>query len=60
MGFGDMLQAKLDAEDAKRYRHLRDHTGNTLMRKLMKLCQSKDWDKIIDAEMTTRETGSES
>lgn len=50
MGIGDMLQAQRDAEDAARYRWLRDHTGNTIMRKLMKECQPNRWDELVDKD----------
>jgi hypothetical protein len=36
--------------DAARYRFLRDHTGNKIMRKLMKECQPSRWDELIDKE----------
>ena len=36
--------------DAIRYRWLRDHTGNTVMRKLMKECQPTRWDELVDKD----------
>lgn len=39
-----------DALDAARYRWLRDHTGNTIMRKLMKECQPSRWDELVDKD----------
>lgn len=50
MGLGDMLQAQQDAEDAARYRHLRDRTGNKVMRKLMAESRPSEWDRLVDAD----------
>lgn len=51
MGLGDMLQGQRDAEDAKRYRHLRDSAGNGVIKKLMKKYRADDWDAIVDKDM---------
>ncbi len=51
MGLGDMLQAKRDAEDAARYRFLRDSAGNAIMKRLMAEVRSNEWDKLVDAEV---------
>ncbi len=50
MGIGDMLQAEQDAEDARRYRYLRDRAGNTIMRKLMDESRPDEWDKLVDRD----------
>jgi hypothetical protein len=50
MGLGDMLQAQQDAEDAVRYRYLRDRAGNAIMRKLMDESRPSEWDKIVDRD----------
>lgn len=50
MGIGDMLQAQQDAEDAARYRWLRDSAGNGVMRKLMKECRPEGWDALVDRD----------
>lgn len=50
MGIGDMLQAQVDAEDAARYRYLRDSAGNGIMRKLMRVCSPTGWDRLVDQE----------
>lgn len=41
--------------DALRYRWLRDRAGNAIMRELMGLCRSSEWDASIDAAL--REEG---
>lgn len=50
MGIGDMLQAEQDAEDAARYRWLRDQAGNAIMKKLMDEARPKQWDKLVDRD----------
>ena len=51
MGLGDMLQAQRDVEDARRYRWLRDSSGNDIMRKLMREPRSEGWDALVDSDM---------
>jgi hypothetical protein len=55
MGIGDMPQAEQDAEDAQRYRHLRDRAGNRIMKKLMDESRSDEWDNLVDRDRKNAE-----
>lgn len=49
----DCAAERIEARsDARRYRHLRDHAGNTIMRKLMAVCTPDKWNEMVDADMT--------
>lgn len=50
MSIGDMHKA-IEEKDAKRYRWLRDRTGNKIMRKLMTESSPSRWDALVDADI---------